>query len=292
MLKSMTAFSRVEESNDSGGIVWEIKSVNHRYLEPGFKLPEDFKVLEPIVRQKLGDYVKRGKLDISFRYKLNKQTGTAIQLNEDLVESLREVEGQILTIVHEGQSLSVADILRWPGVVDEAEKDFKPLQALAMESLDAALKQLVESREREGAALYEMISTRCKKVTEIVEQVLTRRPLVLEAMRQKWQTQLSEKLAEWSESADSSRLEQELVILAQKLDVEEELDRLQAHIKEVEHVLVRDEAIGRRLDFIMQELNREANTLSSKSQDAETTSLAVDLKVLIEQMREQVQNIE
>jgi len=288
----MTAFSRVEESNDSGGIVWEIKSVNHRYLEPGFKLPEDFKVLEPFVRQKLGDYVKRGKLDISFRYKLNRQTETAIQLNEDLVEGLREVEGQILTIVREGQSLSVADILRWPGVVDETEKDFKPLQALAMESLDAALMQLVESREREGAALYEMISTRCKKVTEIVEQVLARRPLVLEAMRQKWQTQLNEKLAEWTESADSSRLEQELVILAQKLDVEEELDRLQAHIKEVEHVLVRDEAIGRRLDFIMQELNREANTLSSKSQDAETTSLAVDLKVLIEQMREQVQNIE
>ena len=292
MLKSMTAFSRVQQSNDIGEIVWEIKSVNHRYLEPMFKLPEDFKLLEPDIRQLLGRFVSRGKLDIGLRYKLNRKIQTSIQLNADLVKNLRKVEREVLTIVHEGHSLSVSDILRWPGVVDEMEKDFKPLQELALSSLTSALEQLVDSREREGKALYEMIASRCKQVTEIVNKVQQRRPEMMEAMRQKWSAQLNDKLAEWSESADSGRLEQELAILAQKLDVEEELDRLVAHVAEVEQVLDRDESVERRLDFLMQELNREANTLSSKSQDAETTRLAVDLKVLIEQMREQVQNIE
>ncbi len=292
MLKSMTAFARVQQSNDSGEIVWEIKSVNHRFLEPGFKLPEDFKLLEPEIRQQLGRYASRGKVDISLRYKLNKEVQSSIKLNADLVKNLRKVEREVLTIVHEGHSLSVADILRWPGVVDEMDKDFKPLQELALQSLDAALQQLVESREREGGALKEMIASRCQQVSEIVVKVQQRRPQMLQAMQQKWTAQLSEKLANWSDTADSGRLEQELAILAQKIDVEEELDRLQAHVKEVEQVLDWDEAVGRRLDFLMQELNREANTLSSKSQDTETTKLAVDLKVLIEQMREQVQNIE
>ncbi|MBC8210772.1 MAG: YicC family protein [Gammaproteobacteria bacterium] len=288
----MTAFARVQQSNDSGEIVWEIKSVNHRFLEPGFKLPEDFKLLEPEIRQQLGRYASRGKVDISLRYKLNKEVQSSIKLNADLVKNLRKVEREVLTIVHEGHSLSVADILRWPGVVDEMDKDFKPLQELALQSLDAALQQLVESREREGGALKEMIASRCQQVSEIVVKVQQRRPQMLQAMQQKWTAQLSEKLANWSDTADSGRLEQELAILAQKIDVEEELDRLQAHVKEVEQVLDWDEAVGRRLDFLMQELNREANTLSSKSQDTETTKLAVDLKVLIEQMREQVQNIE
>jgi uncharacterized protein (TIGR00255 family) len=292
MIKSMTAFARVQQSNDSGEIVWEIKSVNHRFLEPGFKLPDDFKSLEPEIRKKLGEYLQRGKIDISLRYKLIKTAPASIQLNSELVANLRAVERQVLQIVHEGHSLSVSDILRWPGVVEEAELDFKPLQELAISSLDAALQQLVDNRLREGALLREMIASRCAKVSEIIKQVQQRRPEVIEAMRQKWSNQLQDKLAQWSETSDPGRLEQELAILVQKIDVEEELDRLIAHVKEVEQVLERDEAVGRRLDFLMQELNREANTLSSKSQDTETTRLAVDLKVLIEQMREQVQNIE
>jgi uncharacterized protein (TIGR00255 family) len=292
MLKSMTAFSRVQLSSDSGDIVWEIKSVNHRYLEPGFKLPEEFKMLEPEVRQMLGKYIQRGKLDISLRYKLNRSAPSSVCLNEDMVKNLRQVEQDVLKIVHEGKSLTVSDILRWPGVVEESELDFKPLQDLAMSGVQQALEQLLESREREGKALMEMISTRCKQVSEIVEQVQQRRPQVMDSIRAKWVAHLEDRLAQWSETADPGRLEQELSILAQKIDVEEELDRLQAHIKEVEKVLTRKEAVGRRLDFLMQELNREANTLSSKSQDAETTRLSVDLKVLIEQMREQVQNIE
>ena len=292
MLKSMTAFARVQDGNEAGEIVWEIKSVNHRYLEPGFKLPEDFRSLEPEIRQRLGQYLKRGKVDLSLRYKLAEVAQTAIRLNTDLVNRLRQVEREVLTIVHEGHSLSVADILRWPGVVDEMERDFTPLRGLAMETLEQALTQLAESREREGAALHEMIASRCRQMREIVGQVQQRRPQMMQAIHDKWSAQLQDKLSQWSESADSGRLEQELAILAQKIDVEEELDRLQTHIDEVEQVLERDEPVGRRLDFLMQELNREANTLSSKSQDAETTRMAVDIKVLIEQMREQVQNIE
>lgn len=292
MLKSMTAFSRVQQSSDAGDIVWEIKSVNHRYLEPSFKLPDEFRQLEPEIRQQLGQYLKRGKLDINLRYKLNRNAPSAIQLNEDLVKNLRSVEQQVLKIVHEGHSLSVSDILRWPGVVEESDLDFKPLQELAMSTLQQTLQQLVDNREREGQALFEMIDSRCQQVREIVQQVQQRRPQVVEAIRQKWVTQLQDKLGQWSESADQGRLEQELTLLVQKIDVEEELDRLLTHVSEVQQVLQRDEAIGRRLDFLMQELNREANTLSSKSQDSETTRLAVDLKVLIEQMREQVQNIE
>lgn len=292
MIKSMTAFSRVEQGNDSGEIVWEIKSVNHRYLEPVFKLPEDFKALEPEIRKHLGQFIKRGKIDINLRYQLIRNAPSSISVNEEMVKSLRKVEQQVLNIVHEGHSMSVADILRWPGVVEDSQPDFKPLQELALGSLNEALTQLVDNRQREGESLHGMIQSRNQQVAEIVKQVQQRRLQVLDAMRQKWTDQLNEKLSQWADSIEPGRLEQELVMLAQKLDVEEELDRLQAHVHEVEQVLMRDEPVGRRLDFLMQELNREANTLSSKSQDSETTRLAVDLKVLIEQMREQVQNIE
>jgi len=292
MLKSMTAFAREQQENDFGEIVWEIKSVNHRYLEPVFRLPDEFRQLEPELRARLGRQVSRGKLDIGLRYKLSPRLQGEIRLNTDLVRVLRDLERDILNIVHDGQSLSVADILRWPGAIDEDARDFTPLRELALEAFDAALEQLVDNRLREGQALHEMIASRLQRVAGIVREVQQRRPQVLSAMREKWTAQLEDKLQQWSASADGNRLEQELVMLAQKIDVEEELDRLLAHVDEVGQVLDRDEPVGRRLDFLMQELNREANTLSSKSQDAETTRLAVDLKVLIEQMREQVQNIE
>ncbi len=292
MLKSMTAFAREQRGNEQGEVVWEIKSVNHRYLEPGFRLPEEFRQLEPELRNRIGARIHRGKLEIGLRYKLSPRLQSRVPLNEEVVRGLRDVEREILNIVHDGQSLSVADILRWPGAIDETAMDFAPLRELALEAFGAALEQLVQNREREGAALREMIVSRLAQLRDIVGEVQQRRPQVLQAMREKWSAQLEEKLQQWSASADSGRLEQELVLLAQKLDVEEELDRLLAHADEVGQVLDRDEAVGRRLDFLMQELNREANTLSSKSQDAETTRLAVDLKVLIEQMREQVQNIE
>jgi uncharacterized protein (TIGR00255 family) len=288
----MTAFARVEQSNEAGSITWELRSVNHRYLEPGIKLPDEFRQLEPEIRKQLGQHLTRGKIDLSLRYKIDQQQSSKISVNEKIVRSLREVEQQVLNIVHEGNKLSVSDILSWPGVISEGERDMSALLQLSTTCLEAALKQLQQSREAEGSALEEMIRSRCQQVSDIVAEVREQRPQMVAALREKWTAALDEKLQQWREAANENRLEQELVMLAQKLDVEEELDRLDTHIVEVLKVLDRDEAVGRRLDFLMQELNREANTLGSKSQDGVTTQQAVDLKVLIEQMREQVQNIE
>ncbi|NCF38062.1 MAG: YicC family protein [Gammaproteobacteria bacterium] len=274
----MTAFARVQESNEAGSITWELRSVNHRYLEPALKLPEDFRQLEPEVRKLLSKHLTRGKVDLGMRYKLEQQLQGGISLNKDIVLNLREVEQQVLNIVHEGSKMSVADILSWPGVITDVERDFSSLNELALSSLEQALE--------------EMIRSRCAQVSEIVAELRKHRPQMMTALREKWEANLDDKLKQWRETANENRLEQELVMLAQKLDVEEELDRLDTHVAEVINVLGRDEAVGRRLDFLMQELNREANTLGSKSQDSATTQHAVDLKVLIEQMREQVQNIE
>lgn len=292
MLKSMTAFARVQETCDAGALTWELRSVNHRYLEPGLKLPEDFKALEPEIRRLISQYLKRGKIDLGLRYKLNQANEGEVRLNEEILHRLRQVEQEVLSIVHEGKKLSVAEILSWPGVIAESENDLSSLVSLALPSLENALKQLVKSRETEGKALQQMISSRSQQIADIVQQLRAHRPTMMTAMREKWENNLNDKLKTWSESAGNNRLEQELVILAQKLDVDEELDRIDTHIKEVGKVLKRKEAVGRRLDFLMQELNREANTLGSKSQDSQTTQWSVDLKVLIEQMREQIQNIE
>jgi uncharacterized protein (TIGR00255 family) len=288
----MTGFARVQESNDAGSITWELRSVNHRYLELGIKLPEDFRKLEPEIRKLSAKFLTRGKVDLGLRYKLDQQQQADIALNLEIVTSLRNVEQQVLNIVHEGSKLSVTDILGWPGVITDVERDLSILDKLAISCLKAALKQLQQGREAEGKALDELIRSRCAQVSEIVAEVRRHRPAIVAAQREKWEANLDEKLQQWRETANENRLEQELVMLAQKLDVEEELDRLDTHVTEVLNVLERDEAVGRRLDFLMQELNREANTLGSKSQDGLTTQHAVDLKVLIEQMREQVQNIE
>jgi uncharacterized protein (TIGR00255 family) len=288
----MTGFARVQESNDAGSITWELRSVNHRYLELGIKLPEDFRQHEPEIRKLAAKYLARGKIDLGLRYKLDQHQQTNIALNPEIVTSLRDVEQQVLNIVHEGSKLSVADILGWPGVITDVERDLSVFDKLAISCLKVALEQLQQGREAEGRALDEMIRGRCAQISEIVAAVRQHRPEIVAALRAKWEANLDEKLQQWRETANESRLEQELVILAQKLDVEEELDRLDTHVAEVLNVLERDEAVGRRLDFLMQELNREANTLGSKSQDSLTTQHAVDLKVLIEQMREQVQNIE
>jgi uncharacterized protein (TIGR00255 family) len=288
----MTAFARVQESCDAGTLTWELRSVNHRYLELGLKLPDDFKSLEPEIRKLASQFLKRGKIDLGLRYKLNDAGAGEVQLNEEIVRSLRKVEQEVLNIVHEGSKMSVADILSWPGVIADSEKDLSPMVALALSSLEKALGQMIETRESEGQALQDMIISRCTQINKIVKQLRAHRPAMMVAMREKLESNLNEKMKQWSETADNSRLEQELVILAQKLDVDEELDRIDTHIAEVGKVLKRKEAVGRRLDFLMQELNREANTLGSKSQDSQTTQWSVDLKVLIEQMREQVQNIE
>ena len=292
MPRSMTAFARVQESCDIGSIIWEIRSVNHRYLEPGLKLPDEFKALESLIRRQMTKYLTRGKVDFVLRYQLTQIGPENLQLNKNKVHSLQQAENELLDIMPGSRRLSVSDIFNWPGVIAEVGQDMSPLFELAGRALEQALRQLRASRETEGKALGELICIRCTQISDIVKQLRAHRPAMIAAIHEKWKISLSERMQKWAIDVSDSRLEQELAILAQKLDVDEELDRIDTHITEVENVLKRQEAVGRRLDFLMQELNREANTLSSKSQDSTTTQWSVDLKVLIEQMREQVQNIE
>lgn len=287
MIHSMTAFARRESQGDWGAFTMELRSVNHRYLELGLRLPEEVRVLEPRIREKINQSLGRGKVDCTLRYQAPAEYAT-LEINRELVTQLAHVSREIDGIIYNPAPVNSFDVLRWPGVLQLPTPEPERLHAEAMALLDAALADLVETRRREGEKLKELILQRCTAMGEIVAQVNARRPEVLARARGR----LDARLAELKGELDPTRLEQELVLLAQRLDVEEELDRLNAHLEEVRRVLEQAEPVGRRLDFLMQELNREANTLSSKSQDVDSTRHAVDLKVLIEQMREQVQNIE
>lgn len=288
MIRSMTAFARRESQNDWGTMTWELRSFNHRYLETSLRLPEVFRTLEPVVRERISQYVSRGKLECNLKYQPGSDAVATISLQRPLAERLLAVAAELEQIMGPGTGLSTIDVLRWPGVVSEPMPDLEPIKQALLSTLDEALAELVETREREGSRIDEMIRSRCQGMSEYVQQVRVRRPEVLAKLREK----LMSRLNDLPQDADPGRLEQELMIVAQRLDVDEELDRLDAHLAEIQDVLKRKEAVGRRLDFLMQELNREANTLSSKSADTATTRASVELKVLIEQMREQVQNIE
>lgn len=292
MIKSMTAFARAQKNSEFGDIIIEIRSVNHRYLETNFKIPDDFRSQEMEYRKQISQHISRGKLDICIRYKLSNTHQSEIVINKDLIKDIRKAEQTILDIAHESHALDVADILAWPGVIQENQIDLSMFFPVIDDCLTQALADLTTSREKEGKAIMQMLTTRCDDMLGIIHQVELRRTQVLEAIQQKWKSTLNEKLTQWADTIEPGRVEQELLIIAQKLDVDEEIDRLKTHLQEIKEVLIRDEPVGRRLDFLMQELNREANTLSSKSQDSQTTQHAVDLKVLIEQMREQIQNIE
>lgn len=288
MIRSMTAFAQKEQQSAWGMITWELRSVNHRYLETVIRLPEVLRFLEPAVRERIGHYLSRGKVECSLKFQSAAGALAEITLNRPLVERLLTVAAELEQLMGPGTGLRPVDVLRWPGVVSEAEPDLEEVKMAVLAGLDEALVELVATREREGNRTAEMIRQRCQASSEQVQQVRARRPEVVAKLRER----LFTRLAELPVEADPGRLEQEMAIIAQRLDVEEELDRLDAHLSEVGQVLHRTEPVGRRLDFLMQELNREANTLSSKSSDTETTRAAVELKVLIEQMREQVQNIE
>lgn len=289
MIKSMTAFSRQDDKTNDITLNWEIRSVNHRHLDIVLHMPEALNAHEntfkEIIRKKLG----RGRLDIKLTAQSpDSQSAEKIQLNEAKVKALLSVCSQLKLITHKSANLSAMEILQWPGVMEEALHSQYDYTDAAKNLLEKALDELISMRETEGARLLEMIESRCDSIVIIVKSVKARRAEVIKALREK----VLNKLAELDVSADKNRLEQELVYQAQRLDTDEELDRLGAHIEEISAVLKRDEPVGRRLDFLMQELNREANTLASKSNDAETTKSAVELKVLIEQMREQCLNIE
>jgi uncharacterized protein (TIGR00255 family) len=288
MIRSMTAFARHQVRDACGELTWEIRSVNHRYLETTVRLPEELRAIEPGVRERVGQRLGRGKVECSLRFRPGEAAMGEIRLNERLVTQLLGASQQLLKFLHTSALPTVTDIMQWPGVLETAEQDFTPVQQAALQALDAALDELVAAREREGARLEELIRQRLTAMREQVVRARERMPQVIEGVRER----LRARLAEVAETLDSARLEQEMVLLAQRLDVDEEMDRLATHLDEVERVLGSDEPVGRRLDFLMQELNREANTLGSKSADAEATAISVEMKVLIEQMREQVQNIE
>jgi len=288
MVKSMTAFARESATGEAGEFTWELRSVNHRFLEPHLRLPDDLRSLEAAVRERLAVRLGRGKVDCNLRMVARPGTDRALRVNRDLVSQLLAAGEEVAAMVGRSAEPAWFDLLRWPGVLEEPRPDMDAVSAAALAVLEQALDSLEATREREGARLGRLILDRCDGLQEVVLRVRGLMPQVLAGVRQR----LVDRLAELRAELDPNRLEQEIALLAQRLDVDEEMDRLEAHIAEVRSVVNGTQPAGRRMDFLMQELNREANTLASKSSDLAVTRAGVDMKVLIEQMREQVQNIE
>ena len=288
MLNSMTGFARDTADTPFGTITCELRAVNHRYLDVQFRLPEELRSKEIELRSRIGEAVKRGKVECSIYLKRGKRDGGEINVDESLVRQIAAGASTVAALLPNSRELDPVDVLRWPGVVTEAEIDAEPLYEEALGIVDKALGELTSMRASEGERISAMIASRLDDILGIAADVRKRMPEVLQAVR----TKLLERIDKLDVEADPARLETELALIAQKLDVDEEIDRLESHVSEVQSALASNEPVGRRLDFLMQELNREANTLGSKSADADTTRAAVDLKVLIEQMREQIQNIE
>lgn len=289
MIRSMTGFASLERSYEFGRLAWEVRSVNHRYLEFSLRLPEEFRVLEPKIRETISRFVSRGKVDATLRFhEAPGHGGSGVVLNRELAVQLLETHAQLQETAGLRQEPRLDRLLRWPGLVTEQLPDPAPLHEAALKMLEAAARELQSGREREGAQLAAAVRERLEGVEHWAAEVRGWLPEIRQALH----ARMGDRVAELAQNLDEERLAQEVAVLAQKMDVDEELDRLDAHVVEARRSLERDEPVGRRLDFLMQEFNREANTLSSKSFDQRTTQAAVELKVLIEQMREQVQNVE
>ncbi len=289
MIRSMTGFARRERQGPWGTLTCELRSVNHRYLELSLRLPDDLRGLENDARQLLSGRLRRGKVDAGVYLRGAPAGSASLEINRALVEQLVAGATGVNAIAGSAAgAVNPLDVLRWPGVIRDTERDVTPIAAAAVELLEETAADLNEARAREGARIRDMLAQRCEALRELVATVRARLPDVAARIR----ARVLERVAQLGTTVDAERLEQEIALLAYKMDVEEELDRLGSHITETLQVLDSKEPAGRRLDFLMQEFNREANTLSSKSQDTETTRAAVDMKVLIEQMREQVQNVE
>ncbi|MDZ7840024.1 MAG: YicC/YloC family endoribonuclease [Gammaproteobacteria bacterium] len=288
MANSMTAFSRETSSAEWGTITCELRSVNHRYLEINPRLSDELRQLEPRIRDAVSARVKRGRVDCYIKLQSHETTRDDFVVDRELLARVAKMGGDTLKQYPHLAPLPVSEVLGWPGVVQVRGVDSEALAESAMELVNRALDRIETDRAREGARLKTTIEARLRESAALVENLKARVPELTQAFRDR----IMEKLQDASEKLDPDRVEQELVIYVQKSDATEEIDRLQIHLDEVREVLAADGAIGRRLDFLMQELNREANTLGAKSFDMALTQTAVDLKVLIEQMREQIQNIE
>lgn len=287
MIQSMTAYARIEHKAQWGTASWEIRSVNQRYLETYLRLPEQFRSFEPVLRDRLRKRLSRGKVEVNLRYELADNSNNELQLNQGLAKQLLDAATWLKQEAGQGE-VNLTDILRWPGVLSSSEQDMDAIGADLMAAFDSAIDQFIEARGREGEAIKDMLLSRLDGVSEQIAIVREHMPKVMEYQREK----LTNRLAEIKGELDPARIEQEMVLLAQKQDVAEEMDRLEAHVTEARRILKKGGSEGRRLDFMMQEFNRESNTLASKSISTEITSAAVELKVLIEQMREQIQNVE
>ncbi|MDT9587059.1 MAG: YicC/YloC family endoribonuclease [Candidatus Arsenophonus melophagi] len=287
MINSMTAFTRRDIKSKWGNAAWELRSVNQRYLETSIRLPEQFSSLEPIIRECLRARLVRGKVECSLRFELSLKQQSELILNEELATQLIKTANWVKKKSGEGV-INPLEILRWSGVMVAQKKNLDVIYRNLLKELDFALDDFILNRESEGRMLKIMIEKRLDAVSQQIQAVRNQMPEILKYQRERLQT----KLAKAEIQIDNNRLEQELIMLAQRIDVDEELDRLDAHVKETRNMLHKQEAVGRRLDFMMQELNREANTLASKSINSQVTNSVIELKVLIEQMREQIQNIE
>jgi uncharacterized protein (TIGR00255 family) len=287
MLRSMTAFASAEAETRHGSLAIELRSVNHRNLELALRLPEELRALETAMRERVAAKLARGKVDLGLRWKPTAASAAAIAVDEDLVARLADT-AQMLAAKFPQLNVDFASLLGWPGVLRDQGTDQESLRQSALALLDAALDEMVAARAREGERLGGFLRERLAGIERIVAEARAHMPEVRAAMRARFDT----RLAELKQPLEPGRVEQEVVLQVQRIDVDEELDRLSAHIGEARRVFGLKEAVGRRLDFLMQEFNREANTLGSKAADPRTTNAAVELKVLIEQMREQVQNLE
>ena len=288
MPHSMTGFSTAEARVGTFRLVWEIRSVNHRFLELGLRLPDDLRAVEPECREIVSAAIKRGKVDCTLKVGADDRGGGGDTIVEGALERLRELEKHVLRAFPAAQPLTAQEVLRWPGVLEEPGQNLEELGEAVKTCLGVALRSLSESRNREGARIAEMLDKRNAGITALIAGIKPQ----LDGVQQRYRERLRERLQRLDVQADPERLEQELALLAQRADVAEEIDRIASHIAEIQSILHRNEPVGRRLDFVIQELNREANTFASKVQEEALTRVAVELKVLIEQMREQVQNLE
>lgn len=288
MIRSMTAFARAEVKGAFGTVACEVRSVNHRYLEPSFRLPDALRDLEFPLRERLRNTLTRGKVEVQFRLDMAEASAGSVSIDHDLARQLVAAASEIDQMARHSAPLNATDILRLPGVIRSRDVDTEALHASALQAFEQALTAFIAMREREGAELARLIEDRLTAMVAETDKVRERMPVILAHYRER----MLARLAEIRDELNAERLEQEMVLFAQKIDVAEEMDRLTSHVAEIRRVLKDKGAVGRRLDFLMQELNREANTLGSKSVNADSTLSSVELKVLIEQMREQIQNIE
>jgi uncharacterized protein (TIGR00255 family) len=284
----MTAYARKEVKGDWGSAVWEIRSVNQRYLETYFRMPEQFRGLEPVLRERFRKRLARGKVECNLRFEANPAAKGELSINEALASQVIKAAEQVMHMTGELSRINPFQVMQWPGVMETPEQDMDAVNKVLLEAFDGAMDEFIEARAREGENMKALIEQRLEAITSEVVKVRARMPEILEWQRER----LFSKFEDAKVELDPSRVEQELILLAQKSDVAEELDRLDSHVKETTNILKKGGAVGRRLDFMMQEFNRESNTLASKSISTDITASGVELKVLIEQMREQIQNIE